>query len=177
MAVTVSTGVDTSTLTTNTNYLQPNGFRVSINRKYFPNLQFFAQSVMHPAMNATGPVMSVPRLTQGLPMTADSLEFAEVSMMIILDEDMTAYQELYGWLKSFVEREDATPTQLIDGHGPTSADITVSIMSSHNNVVKQIVYRDAIPSSLGDVAFEAATGDVQYIVFPANFRFSYFDLV
>ena len=37
-----------ATLTDNKNYLQPTGFSVSIDRKNYPNLQYFAQSITHP---------------------------------------------------------------------------------------------------------------------------------
>ena len=47
--------------------------------------------------------------------------------------------------------------------GPSSANITLSILTSHNNVAKKIIYRDAVPTLLGDIAFEAAAGDVQYM--------------
>ena len=50
---TTSTGILESTPTTNPNYLQPTGFKIGINRKYFPNIEYFAQSIMHPDMSVT----------------------------------------------------------------------------------------------------------------------------
>ena len=155
---TITTGVDTSTLTSNTNYLQPNGFRVSINRKYFPNLQFFAQSVMHPAMNAVGPSLMVPRLSAGIPMTADSLEFGEVSMMVILDEDMKSYTEMHNWMRRNLDRDNVTPLDRFKNatqRPPSQSDITLSILNSANNAIAQIIYRDSIPVALTDIQFQA----------------------
>ena len=37
---------------TTTNFLQPNAYKITINRKNFPNLEFFCQSVFHPEMTA-----------------------------------------------------------------------------------------------------------------------------
>ena len=172
----VSTGILESTLTTNTNYLQPTGFKLGINRKYFPNLEYFAQSVMHPDTQISA--LEVPYKRIGsVPFTGDKLVYGEMTAMIIMDEDMSAYTEMLNWIKSFVEAPDVKPSEAKNGdRGPSEADITVSILTSHNNVAKKIIYRNAIPTLLGDVAFEAAQGDVQYITFPISFRFTYFDI-
>lgn len=173
---TISTGILESTLTTNVNYLQPTGFKLGINRKYFPNVEYFAQSVQHPDMQVSA--IEVPyRRLGGIPLTGDKMVFGEMSAMIIMDENLSAYTEMYDWLKSFVEAPDVKPAEAADGaKGPSTADITVSILTSHNNISKKIIYRDAVPTLLGDIAFEAAAGDVQYITFPISFRFSYFEI-
>ena len=54
--------------------------------------------------------------------------------------------------------------------------MTLSILSSHNNKIRQIKYNDSLPVSLGDMTLESTSGDVQFITFPATFRFSTFEL-
>ena len=173
---TVSTGILESSLTTNTNYLQPTGFKLSINRKYFPNLEYFAQSIMHTDTQISALEIPYKRIGS-IPFTGDKLVYGELTAMIIMDEDLSAYSEMYNWIKSFVEAPDIKPSEAKDGDkGPSEADITVSILTSHNNVAKKIIYRNAIPTLLGDIAFEASQGDVNYITFPISFRFTYFDI-
>lgn len=173
---TISTGILESTLATNVNYLQPTGFKLGINRKYFPNVEYFAQSVQHPDMQISA--IEVPyRRIGSIPLTGDKLVFGEMTAMIIMDENLSAYTEMYEWLKSFVEAPDVKPAEAENGaKGPSSADISLSILTSHNNIAKKIIYRDAVPTLLGDIAFEAAAGDVQYMTFPISFRFSYFEI-
>jgi hypothetical protein len=57
------------------------------------------------------------------------------------------------------------------------ADMTLSILSSHNNTTKQIRYIDCIPTALTDIQFETTTGGESFVVFGASFRFSYFEMV
>ena len=171
-----SAGILESTITTNTNYLQPTGFKLGINRKYFPNIEYFAQSIQHPDMQISAVEVPYKRIGS-IPLTGDKLVFGEMTAMIIMDENLSAYTEMYNWLKSFVEAPDVKPSEAQNSiKGPSAANITVSILTSHNNVAKRLIYRDAIPTLLGDIAFEAATGDVQYMTFPISFRFSYFDI-
>lgn len=172
----ISTGILESSLTTNVNYLQPTGFKLSINRKYFPNLEYFAQSVMHPDTQISAIELPYKRIGS-IPFTGDKLVYGEMTAMIIMDEELSAYREMYDWLKSFIEAPDVKPSQAENStKGPSEADITVSILTSHNNVAKKIIYRNAIPTLLGDIAFEASQGDVNYITFPISFRFTYFDI-
>ena len=175
-SATISTGLLESSLTTNTNFLQPTGFKLSISRKYLPNLEYFAQSVQHPGASIN--TIEVPYKRIGsLPFTGGTMVFGEASAMIVLDENLSAYTEMYNWINSFVARPDVKASDGNSNLGPSVADITVSILTSANNVAKKLIYRDAIPTLLGDINFEAGTGDVQYITFPISFRFTYFDLL
>ena len=172
----VSTGILESTITSNANYLQPTGFKIGINRKYFPNIEYFAQSVMHPDMSVSQIEMPYKGIG-GVPFTGEKLNFGELTCMIIMDESLSAYTEMYNWLKSFVEAPNVNASEAANvERGPSKADITLSILPSHNNVSKKIIYRSAFPTLLGDINFEASTGDVQYITFPISFRFTYFEI-
>ncbi|OUT92820.1 MAG: hypothetical protein CBB96_05510 [Gammaproteobacteria bacterium TMED36] len=169
-------GIQPTSEATNKSYLQPTGFKFKINRKYFANLEFFAQSVLHPATTVQSVEVGIPRIAT-MPLPGDKLTMGEVTAMIILDEDLSGYTELYNWMKSFVEVPDTSNVDAQNmGRGASSADITCTILSSHNNKNKTITYHDAVPTSLGDIAFEAASGTVQYVIYPASFRFTYFTI-
>jgi len=72
--------------------------------------------------------------------------------------------------------EHVVPTQRTNDQPPAMADITLSILSSHNNTTKTIRYIDSIPVSLTDIQFESTTGGESFISFGASFRFSYFEM-
>lgn len=166
-----------ATLTNNLNYLQPTSFKLVLDRKNYPNLEFFCQSVTHPGMLMSA--VEVPfRKIAGVPMPGDTLTFNELSANIILDEDMEGYAEMYSWIRSSLDTNMGTrASQLMSEGIPHFADLTLLILSSHNNTTRQIKYRDCIPTSLGDISFEStSTGDT-FITFNASFRFTYFELM
>lgn len=172
---TITTDLLDTTVTSNTNLLQPNAFKVQINRKKFPNLEFFAVGVIHPGlgMNAT----EIPfRRIQSVPMAGAALTFGEVTIDTILDENMTAYTEVFNWMHYIVNNDDILPSKATETKAATYADINVSILNSSNNVVKTLKYKEAIPTLLGDVSLLSTTGDVQYINCPISFRFSTFEI-
>lgn len=162
-----------ATLTENFNYLQPTSFKLVIDRKNYPNLEFFCQTVTHPGMIMNPVELGIPRLA-GLPFPGESLTFNELSTNILLDEDMKSYDEMYKWMLRLLENNmGGNKTTEI----PTYADITLSILSSHNNQTKQVRYIDCIPTSLGDIVFESTADGQTFITFAASFRFNYFELV
>lgn len=163
-----------ATLTENINYLQPTGFKLIMDRKHFPNLTFFATSVSHPSISLSATNISFRRAD--IKIAGDKLTFGELQCNIIMDEDMTAYQEMYDWMKALVETSETSPRDRSDTVRPSSADISLIALTSNNNQVKNIRYIDAVPTALGDVSFETVGGD-NYITFPVTFAFSYFELV
>jgi len=168
-----------ATLTENFNYLQPTSFKLVIDRRNYPNLEFFCQSVTHPGMIMNPVELGIPRLA-GLPIPGESLTFNELSTNILLDENLNAYSEMYNWILRLINNNMGSGGRgniATDTNTPTYADITLSILSSHNNQTKQVRYLDCIPTSLGDIQFESTADGQTFITFAATFRFNYFKLV
>ena len=161
-------------LTTNINYLQPTSFKLVLDRKNYPNLEFFCQSITHPGMLITA--VEVPfRKVAGVPMPGDTLTFNELSANIILDEDMQGYTEMYSWLRRIIDT-DMKSFDRFASETSAFADITLHILSSHNNTTKLIQYKDCVPTALGDIQFESTSTGDSFITFSASFRFTYFEL-
>ena len=160
----------------NINLLQPSAYKITIDRRRYQNLEFFAQSVLHPTVTIDTPSLPYSRVGN-IAIPGDKLTFSELSANILIDENMNSYTEMYEWLKRLVNENYHGPEYANAklGEIPSEADITVSVLSSHNNVLQRIRYIDCVPTSLGDISFEASVSDVQPLVFPVTFRFSYFE--
>lgn len=161
-------------LTDNQNFLQPTGFKVLIDRKNYPNMEFFVQTAAHPSVSLPQTEVSYGRAS--VHMSGDKLTFDELNFDVILDEDMEAYNEMYSWLKRLVEENNAPPS--VTGEKTSSfADISMVMLSSHQNKTKRIVYRDCVPTSLGSISMTSNTSDTAFLTVPMSFTFSYFDIV
>ena len=166
-----------ATLTENFNYLQPTSFKLVIDRRNFPNLEFFCQNITHPGMIFNPVELPYSRIA-GVQLPGDALTFNELACNIILDEDLKGYDEMYQWIRRLLETPmtKRTAFQASAGQPGTYADITLSILSSHNNQTKRVRYVDCVPTSLGDIAFESTASGNEFITFAASFRFNYFEL-
>jgi len=163
-------------LTDNFNYLQPTSFKLTVDREHFPNLEFFCQSFTHPGMIMNSVEMPYQKVAS-VPFIGDKLTFNELLANILLDENMKSYDEMYSWMRRNLDVDMTSPLQRTRNNPPAMADLTLTILSSHNNKTKQVRYIDCIPTALTDIQFESTAGGETFISFGASFRFSYFELV
>lgn len=164
-----------ATLTENTNLLQQAGFKVVMDRKNYPNFEFFAQSFSHPGVNIPAAENVTTSRIQTVPMPGDTLTFEDISVTILVDEDFNSYTEIFNWMVRLVNEKHTSPYDaMAAGVAPSTSDMKVTALSSHNNVVKTFTYRDAFPVSIGSIDFEANTSE--YITLPVTFRYTYFEI-
>lgn len=165
-----------ATLTDNTNYLQATGFQISISRENFPNMEFFASSVSHPGTDIAS--VEMPRARASIPFAGDRLNFGQLSVTILIDEDMNSYIEMFQWLERMVQQPNTDRARSFENNViPTEASITVSVLTSHNNVSRRIKYYNCVPTSLSDIELTAQRTDTDPLSFIASFRFAYFEIV
>jgi hypothetical protein len=165
-------------LSTNTNLFQSTGFQVVIDRQQFGNFAFFCQRVNHPS--ASNPVTEVPfRNYASAPMPGGQLQYGDLSMDVLLDEDFNSYKEIYGWVERLAHRKmiekrqrGLAPDNFSDM--PSHSDIIVTALTNQNNKNKRITYHDCVPHTVGDITFESTNAGVEYTTFNAMFRFTYF---
>ena len=165
-----------TTLTDNNNYLQPTGFKVVLDRGNYGNVEFFAQSVQHPDVNLAPAVQQFARTA--VPYPGDNLTFSEITLQYLVDEDLTAYKEIYNWMLRLVNEPYYTQYDKLkdDTIVPSVAQLSVIVMTSHNNKNITIKYIDAFPTALGDISLEATNSSVEPIITPITFAYSYFTI-
>jgi len=151
----------------NKNFLQPTGFKIIIDKEKYSSLEYFALSVQHPGSIVNSIEVPIPRL-MGMPVTGSKLTYSELSVNLILDEDMSAYKEMQSWMERTV-LENETPALY--------NDITLIILTSHNNGNVRIKYKDCVPTSIGAIEFNSTSGDVPVLTFDAVFRFTEFTIL
>tara|TARA_X000001382_G_scaffold53946_1_gene36793 strand:+ start:127 stop:651 length:525 start_codon:yes stop_codon:yes gene_type:complete len=162
------------------NFLQPNGYQLTVYRKRFQNLEFFAQRVSHPTITMNPSL--VPFKRTDTKFVGDTLEFGELNVEVLLDEQMAVYTEIQNWMESIVNTKVSTPSEGATGLGVATTqdlpeyDIRLSILNSNNNVAKTVLYKSCFPISLGTVEFAASVGAIEYVVLPVTFAYTTFTM-
>lgn len=160
----------------NTNYLQPSGFRLSIDRKNYPHLEYFVQAVDHPSVGLPLAGASYRRIVD-VSQIGDKLEFSEVTFDLMLDEEMLAYTQMYSWMQRLVETNYVSPYTRKGEELTSETDISLIILNSANIQQKRITYKNAFPTNLGSVRMESTGTDSPVIVLPVTFKFTYFEII
>ena len=154
----------TSTLSTNINFANPASFRLVIDNLKYPNAQYTVQLAAIPDMSVTGAPMNTPK--RNILVAADKIEYAPLSLTFIVDENFTNYKEIHDWMFGMVGQDDLGERKV--------RDLTLIIYNSSNNVVQEIQFADAHPTSLSSLPFEVTTESTNYLTAVAEFNYSYY---
>lgn len=142
--------------------LSPTGFKLTINREKFANTEFFITSFGIPSLSA-GEVQTNFQNNIGFT-PGEALTYESLSLRFVIDEDMNNYAEMFNWMKA--------NTDTVERH-----DMILSIMTNKNLVNKQFQFKDAFPTALSGVEFNAQATDVEYLQADVTFRYNEFAII
>jgi|TARA_R110000744_G_scaffold187249_1_gene306669 hypothetical protein len=98
--------------------------------------------------------------------SGDQVNYDSLEVTFSVDEDMKNYVEVFNWIKETAESDRQVTN-----------DIILSILTSHNNINRQIRFVRAIPVSLGGVEFTTQATDIEYLQSSISFRYDYFEIL
>lgn len=153
-----------ATLTTNKNFLSPVGFQFKIDSTTYPNLEYFA-------VGATLPGISVNETEQGyrgvtLGFTGDRLEFEDLALRVNVTENLENYIETLDWMHNIAQSTNAEDFKV---------DATLLILTSHNNVIKEVLFKDVFPTSMSAIEFDAQAESIEYVQMDVTFAYTNFE--
>jgi len=150
-------------LTTNFNFLSPTGFRLTINRNRFANVEYFITGFTIPSVTMGEAAQGFRGHTSFL--AGDAIGYDSLSLRFAIDEDMKNYTEIFDWM---VKNREV---------GLDFSDMILTVLSNHNNGNKEFQFQDAFPTSLSGVEFTTQATDVEYLQADVSFRYSEFRII
>ena len=163
-------------------YLKPNGFKFLVHN--LPNVSFFCQSANIPDMSMGSPIVATPLVDYFEP--GDKIQFGELSIRFLIQENMANYTELYDWLRGLGFPEDHTEYKKFtesqgyrfpdiaphkQGSLGEKSDATLFILDSNNVAKSKIIFQDAFPIALSGLDFDISSGNTEYFQGIASFRY------
>ena len=155
-----------ATLTTNKNFLSPVGFQFKINSNLYPNLEYFAVAATLPGLSITAVDQSYRGVN--LAFTGDRLSFEDLTIRINVTENLDNYIETFDWLHNLAQSKTAEDLKV---------DATLLILTSHNNVNKEIQFKGVFPTSISPIEFDAQSESIDYVKMDVSFAYTNFEFV
>jgi len=158
----------------NLNILSPVSFRLIIQK--FPSVNFWCQSVNVPDMTISE--VTVPTPFVDIPIIGDRIEFGDLIVTILVDEDLINFLEITNWMKavgtpeSFSQRtEYYSKTEGLNDNKEKElySDATLHILTNNKNPNKEIEFRDIFPTSISELMFDS-TGDNEAVTTSITFQ-------
>ena len=150
-------------LTTNKNFLSPVGFTLKIDSN-MANTEYFCTAVNLPGISLSA--VDSPFRGVNLGLTGDRLAFEDFSITFNITENMENYIEIYDWMHNIINAKDS------EGY---KYDARLMILTSHNNVVKEIAFQEIFPTSLSSIEFNTQVGDIEYVQATVTFKYTLFE--
>lgn len=162
--------------------LSPNGYRLSIQK--LPGLEFFCQEVNLPNIGLGEFKQATPLGDIYLP--GDKLVYGDLNIDFLVDSNMQNYISIYKWLNGLgfpVDNEQynefvRTSYKASNASSDTItnfSDASLSILSPNNTALVEVNFVDIFPTSLSSINFTSTSGDVQYVIGKATFKYTSFN--
>lgn len=179
---------------TQLDYASPTQFKFNMIK--LPKVEYFCTKVNIPSISLGGTTQTTR--FKDIPIPGDKLEYGSFSMDFIVDENLENYREIHGWLvglgfptkyneytdllSSGSDRfpispsagtQDAgkNPKSKTQEQGPILSDATLSILSSKNNPVLEVRFKDVYPNSLSGLTYDQQAQDISYLTASVGFQY------
>lgn len=168
----------------NRNFLAPTGFQFNLKRS--PKVAFFCNEANIPDLNLG--VAIQPNYLRDIPTPGDKIEFGDLKLRFLVDENLENYIELQDWIRglgypdSVQEFRDLNNDGLVNGNYVKDklniySDGTLQILSSNLVPKFNINFKDLFPISLTTLTFDATDTDIEYFTANADFKYTSYEIV
>ena len=167
----------------NRNFLSPVGFKFSLKRA--PGVAFFCNQANIPSMDLG--IAEQPTYLRNIPTPGDKIEFGDLTLRFLVDEDLVNYMELQRWIRGLgfpesmdefrkLEGEAVLPGNFGQAGDNIYSDGTLQILSSNLVPSFQVVFNDMFPYNLSTVTFDATDTDIEYFTADVSFKYTIYNL-
>ena len=168
----------------NRNFLSPTGFKFVLTRE--PKVSFFCNQANIPDL--TLGVAIQPSYAKMLPTPGDIIEFGDLSLRFLVDENLENYMAIQNWIRGlgFPERlgqfADLEHRGTIQGSYAKDrqniySDGTLQVLDSNQLPNFQIVFQDLFPYRLSTLTFDATDTDINYFTADVSFKYTIYNIV
>ena len=168
----------------NRNFLSPTGFKFTLTRT--PKVAFFCNQANIP--DITLGVAIQPSYTTMLPTPGDMIEFGDLNLRFLVDENLENYMEIQNWMRGlgFPERisqfRELEESGLVRGSYTKDrqniySDGTLQVLTSSQIPNFQIRFQDLFPYSISTMNFDATDTDIQYFTADVSFKYTIYNII
>ena len=180
-------GVPTWAQISNRNCLAPSGFYFTVTRA--PKVGFFGTHINVPALDLG--VATQPNYLRDIPRPAEKLDFGDLTLTFMVDEDLVNYNEIQRWMRGlgFPEsldeiydwQQSKAPSQYPhkyqhEGDLNIFSDGTLLIYNSAQQPHIKVVFQNLFPVNLTLLQFDSQVTDITYLKASVTFKYTVYNI-
>ena len=171
----------------NRNFLAPVGFKFGLQRS--PGVAFFCNEANIPDMTLGEAIQ--PTYLRDIPTPGDKIQFGDLSLRFLVDEDLSNYMEIQNWIRGLGYPENTESFQKLTEKGVLNdgkaysykqsgddiySDGTLQILSSNLVPKFHVKFTDLWPYSLTTMTFDATDTDIEYFTADVSFKYTIYTI-
>ena len=164
----------------NRNFLAPVGFKFSLKRS--PGVAFMCNQANIPDISLGEATQ--PTYLRDIPTPGDKVDFGDLTLRFLVDEDLENYLEIQHWLRGLGFPDKLQEIYNWQASNPNAnpgplnyySDGTMTILTSSNTPNFKIKFRDLFPVDLSDLDFDATDADIDYLTANVTFKYTIYDI-
>lgn len=156
-----------------TNFLSSVEFRFTIKR--LPNVEFFIQGANLPGINSGYNTQPTP--FKNVYLHGDKLEYEDLVLTCIVDEQMQSYIETWNWLEALTKPKSFDQYRGIkESEDGLYSDATLTILNSSKNAKIEITFQDLFPVSVSGIDLDTKQTDLTPPTVQLTFRYNSYSI-
>ena len=176
----------TGTPLENRNFLSPTGFKFSLKRS--PGAAFFCNQANIPSLDLGTAVQ--PSYLKDIDVPGDKIQFGDLSIRFLVDEDLQNYQEIQNWMRGLgfpeslqeiydLQNQTVGTTKLLGQNSTMNiySDGTLTVLDAMQNDNFKVKFSDLFPFSLSTIQFDATMADTEYFTAEVSFKYLNYTIV
>jgi hypothetical protein len=168
----------------NRNFLSPTGFKFVLTRS--PKVAFFCNQANIPDLNLAIATQGT-RLGRKIPLPGDELDFGDLTLRFLVDENLENYMELQNWMRglgypnkleeTYELQREYFPDMSADTKSlNVYSDAALIILNSSQIESYQVKFRDLFPYSLSTLSYDATQTDTEYFTAEVSFKYTIYTI-
>ena len=179
-------------------YAEPTKFRFGVIK--LPKVEFFCTAANIPGISLGSASQNTP--LKDIPIPGDKLDYDNLNIQFLVDENLENYREIHGWLTGLgfpkdteqfrnlqnagsdrfpttknvgVNSELGRVRKAVQDDGGLYSDATLFVLSSKNNAALEVRFRDIYPISLSGLDYNQQETDIQYLTASVTFAYKIYE--
>ena len=156
---------------TNQNFLSPVGFKFTCDA--IPNVAYFCQSANVPGVSISNIEISTPFNPHFVP--GDRVEYEELNLRIIVDENMKNWQEIYEWITEVGISQNFEQYEKRKKKGINTQGV-LTVLTGSNVPQIEFHFKQMFPMSISGLNFDVSDSAVTYLTADISFRYNSYSI-
>ena len=179
-------------------YASPTQFKFQILK--LPKVEYFCTSVNIPGIELS--TVEIPTPLKAIPTPGTILNYGDLEMSFLVDENLENYREIHGWLTGLgTPRDQSQSKSLVDAAkdrfptdgksdsvtdpgkvtgapmplGPAFSDATLNVLTSKNTANIEVRFSDMFPISLSALSFNQQATDIDFLSATVTMKYKIYE--